>query len=197
MRSRKGAIHPAIKHGGYAATAILPGENKAEFEKLHRGLVAELGPNGPFEDDIVGAIARLLWRKQNLRTFRIAEHARDRCAQIRREKIPEDKVDYEFRMLGTVTRVDPALREAGIQAAEDQIRRELGETYALVEMGEVATIDCLVKELDLQDRLDAAIERCVKRLLMVRGLKSISSASSAGTSSAAPQARIRGPSKVA
>ena len=34
--------HPALKHGIYSPTAVLPNENPAEFKKLHRSLVAEL-----------------------------------------------------------------------------------------------------------------------------------------------------------
>jgi hypothetical protein len=41
-------------------------------------------------------------------------------------------------------------------------------------MGEAATIEGLVKELEVHDRLDAMIDRCIKRLLMARGLKSMS-----------------------
>jgi hypothetical protein len=93
--------HPALKHAGYAATGILPGENLAEFEKLHRDLIAELGPNGALENDIVATIARLFWRKKNLKTFRIAELARARYAQITDEKVPEDKIDYPDLMFGT------------------------------------------------------------------------------------------------
>jgi len=61
--------HPALKHAGYAATGILPGESSAEFEKLHRDLIAELGPNGALENDIVATVARLVWRKKNLETL--------------------------------------------------------------------------------------------------------------------------------
>ena len=78
MRNRVNRIHPALKHGAYSATAVLPGESRAEFEKLHRGLIAELVPSGVLEDDIVVAIARLVWRKQNLGTLRIAERAQSR-----------------------------------------------------------------------------------------------------------------------
>jgi hypothetical protein len=52
--------HPALKHGGYAATAILPVENRADFEKLHQSLIAELAPVGALEDDIVATIARMV-----------------------------------------------------------------------------------------------------------------------------------------
>jgi hypothetical protein len=185
-------FHPALKHAGYSAVGLLPGENKAEFEKLHRDLIAEFAPDGVFEDDIVATMARLLWSKQNLETFRVAALARLRCNQIREEKIPGYKIEVPFLMLGAREEVDPAEREAATQAAEDQIRKELGETYELAEIGEAATVDCLMKDLDIQERLDALFDRCIKRLLMVRGLKSISSASSS-----APQGRLARPSKVA
>ena len=77
MRSRRGSILPALKHGGYASVSVLPGENKAEFERLHQDLIAEYAPNGASEDDIVATMARLFWRKQNLGTFRIAASVRN------------------------------------------------------------------------------------------------------------------------
>ncbi len=58
--------HPALKHGGYAATAVLPGERAAEFEKLHQDIIAELTPDGVIEDGIVATIARLVWCKHYL-----------------------------------------------------------------------------------------------------------------------------------
>lgn len=58
--------HPALKHGGFSSTAVLPGENPAEFEELHQALIAELAPTGALEENIVADIARLVWRKQNL-----------------------------------------------------------------------------------------------------------------------------------
>ena len=68
MRSRD-RTPPALKHGAYSATAILPGESQAEFEKLHRDTIAEWTPSGVLENDIVMTITRLLWRKQNLDTL--------------------------------------------------------------------------------------------------------------------------------
>jgi hypothetical protein len=182
-------LHPALKHAGYAATSIPPGENAGEFEKLHRDLIAELAPDGALEDDIVATVAHLLWRKQNLQTFRIAELARRRCAQIRSEKPPEDQLDFPVLRLGSM--VDPAVREAAIRAAEDQARKELGDTYELTEIDEAATIDRLMKDLEVQDRLDGMIDKCLKRLLFLRGLKSISS-----PSSSAPPQRLAGPSRA-
>ena len=182
--------HPALKHAGYSATGLLPGESAEEFEKLHRELVAELAPSGALENDVVTTAARLVWRKKNLETFRIAQFARGRYAQIEEEKVPEEREIFEtFR--NTIP-VDPDVLEGAIRASEDQARKELGDKYRLVEIGEVATIDQLMKDLDVQDRLDAMIDKCLKRLLFLRGLKSISAAGSQ-----APQERLAGPSRAA
>jgi hypothetical protein len=165
-------LHPALKHGGYAATAILPGENPAAFEKLHQALIAELAPTGALEDDIVATIARLVWRKQNLATFRIAEFARRRCSAIQEEKCPSS--NYSIPLLGFGEAIDAAELEAAMRAAKEQARKELADTYDLVEIGETATVDCLLKDLDVEERLDTMIDKCLKRLLLLRGLKSIS-----------------------
>jgi hypothetical protein len=153
---------PALKHGGYSADALLPGEDRAAFEKLHRVLIAELVPDGTLEEDTVASIARLLWRKQNLATFSNAELARNRCSAITQEVEQEAGIGYYKRD-----------KLEAQQAAEAQARKELGETYELVEIGGEATLDRLMKELDIHDRLDAMIDRCLKRLLFVRGLKSL------------------------
>ena len=162
-------IPPALKHAGYAATAVLPGEDPAAFEKLHQDLIAELRPDGALENDTVATIARLTWRKQNLGTIRIAERAQQRCSSIQ-----------SFPNATTYRHV------------ENHTRRLLGDTYELVEIGDAATLDGLMKELATEERLDIMIDRCLKRLLFLRGLKSLSSAASS-----APLPRIPGPQEAA
>jgi hypothetical protein len=166
--------YPALKHAGYSATTILPGESAAEFERLHQNLMTELNPNGALEDDIVATMAHYIWRKKNLVTLRLAEHARARYAQIRAEIIPQSELGYSFMTLGPVKPVDPAVLKEATQTAEEQARKELGEAYELVQVGSTATVDQLMRELEIQERLDAMIDKCVKRLLLLRGLKSIS-----------------------
>jgi hypothetical protein len=39
MLTRLNKVHPALKHAGYSATTLLPGEDPAAFEKLHRALI--------------------------------------------------------------------------------------------------------------------------------------------------------------
>jgi hypothetical protein len=156
----------ALKHGGYSGVTLLPGENPAAFDKLHDELIAEFAPIGRFEEDIVASIAHLVWRKQNLSTYRLAEEAKNRISAIEREWIPPSDIADRYE--------DPEGYRQARQGADEEARAELGATMELVEVGDVATTDYLVDELSVVDRLDSMIDRCLKRLLFVRGLKSIS-----------------------
>jgi hypothetical protein len=177
MSARVKKIHPALKHGGYAATALLPGEDPAAFEKLHQDLIAELRPDGPLENEIVVTIVRLTWRKRNLETLRIAESARKRYSVIRSEKVPSTEPPFQFYPLldpdPDWDPPDPAEVKAAQDAAETQARKELGDRYIFVEIGEVATISRMFEDFEVEERLQAMIERCIKQLFHVKGLKSL------------------------
>jgi hypothetical protein len=69
--------------------------------------------------------------------------------------------------------------EVGRAEAKEQVRKELGDNaLALVEMDEEVTLDHLLKILSIEEKLDALIDKDIKRLLMVRGAKSLLSPSS-------------------
>ena len=187
MLTQLNKVHPALKHAGYSATTLLPGEDPAAFEKLHRALIDEFAPLGTLEEEIVADMARLTWRKQNLATFRIAQLAQKRHHEINAEKVPTldfcaDDEDY--------LALQEARRE-GYRAAKEQAQQELGDTYELIDIGEPATIKGLMDELDIKERLDSLISKCLKQLLMVRGVKSLSAASSS-----VPTPQISGPRKA-
>jgi hypothetical protein len=230
---RRRRIHPALKHGGYSGMSLLPGEDPAEFEKLHKELIAEYGPTGQHEHEIVETIARLIWRKRCLWTYGLAEFARKRYSEIELEKekagatqsqkLPKvmehslkvqealeqyatekgrPLTDEEFKQINAqYADADVAAEEewhellfklmrhpkerercARQQIEEDQIRREMGDVaFELARMPHVATTGYLMHELSIIDRIDAMIDRCLKRLLLARGVKSLSSSLSKPT----------------
>ena len=122
--------------------------------------------------------------QENLRTLSTAELAQERYSEILTE-------NTDLPILGDPG--DSAKCEEQMRFANDLAQKELGGIYELVEAGEASTFDGLSKELDIQERLDAAISRCLKRLLFVRGIKSISE-TSLPTS---PPKRIADPSRAA
>ena len=174
--------HPALKHGGYSTTTILPTESVAEFEKLHRDLISELVPNSALADDIVATIRRMVWRKRNLPTFRTAAVARFNYEIIMSREfsrmLPEETLPPEFQG-GDYTEAEAKQNKA----ISDVARKELGDdAYKLANVGETATVNGLMNDLEVRERLNAMVERGLKRLLFVKGLKSIWAPSSSSPS---------------
>jgi len=188
--------HPALKHGGFSVTALLPGEDPAAFEKLYQDLIAEHQPDGPSENEAVATIARLMWRKQNLETFRIAEAARKHYSAIISAKVPSTTPPLDdLTLLGAPpdwVPPDPAEVKAAMAAAEAQARKELGPRYIFIEIGEEVTISKMFEDLEVEERLDAMIQKQFKQLLFLKGLKSLPS-----TAPSTPVLRIEGPKKAA
>ena len=135
-------LPPALKHAAYSAMALLPDEDPKAFEKLHRDLIADLRPDGATEMDVVATIARLMWRKQNYEVVRKAEALKDRVSAIR------SSLAYGYD-------------SSADDYARSRARQELEEAYEFIEMGNAATVDGLLKDLDVQQRLDGAIDRCL------------------------------------
>jgi len=172
MNQRASHIPPALKHGVYSGMALLPGEDRTAYEKFHRDIRAEYNPVGRSEEDIVTNMADLMWRRQNLLTYRIAEYARKKHSSIYCILSPPMKemllTPYELE-----TRSPEELRALRRQA-DTEAQTELGPALELVEAGDVATTDYLLSELSIAERLDSMIDRSLKRLLFVRGIKSVS-----------------------
>ena len=170
-------VPSALKHGGFAGTTILPGEDEAAFDKLHHDLSVEFAPNGPLEEDIVMAMARLVWRKRNLKIYTLIQNAKKRFNSLissslkrdyKEEKIASPVVERHRRVYES-----PPEWSARFDSACEEARKEMGTDGELVDIFNVVTIDNLLNELSLIDRLDGMIDRCIKRLLIVRGVKSL------------------------
>jgi hypothetical protein len=59
----------SLKHGLTSRKVVLPGENQAEFDRLHNDLVSEHAPVGALETELVAEIAACLWRLQRARRY--------------------------------------------------------------------------------------------------------------------------------
>jgi hypothetical protein len=163
---------PALKHAGFSSTSVLPGEDATEFEKLRRAIIAELALDGAFENETGHSLVHLLWRRENLAIFGIAQRAQQRMGQIRDALLPRLNSDAEKSGAAEFEEIF----QKKWQAAEAQARQEFGEHYGLVELGDEATFEGLAKQLAILERLDSMIDRCLKRLLLIRGLKSLPTA---------------------
>jgi hypothetical protein len=134
------------------------------------------------EEETVLSIARLTWRRGNLARFEFGqlshwaiELLKTAVAKESHDQSKEDKeMIAEFdKLIQTSERLQKAKRNPKDPAAVE-----------LFEAWRVAVLNRLMKELDVEERLDAMIDRLIKRLLFVRGLKSITPAATATPSSA-------------
>jgi hypothetical protein len=155
---------------------LLPLEDQAEFEKLHKDLITEYSPIGRHEEDLIEDLARLIWRKQNLFTFSLIERAKTEHSSIFAEAYAADPDTFSGLLMKNpnLPTHSPEEIRALYKTAKEKAQKELGPALEFVELGEVGTTDHLLTELEIRDRLDGMIDRVLKRLLMVRGLKSIS-----------------------
>jgi hypothetical protein len=152
-----------------------PGEDRFAFEKLRRQLFDELKPQGRLEQEIVTDIARLMWRKQNLGSYGLTQTIR----------IFEDVLITSCKILSAQKDTEEFVKSADnykvILAAKDKVEAQeqsasKAETERLLKEHDVlkmATFEGLMREWEVEERLGAMIDRCLKRLLFVRGLKSL------------------------
>jgi hypothetical protein len=56
------SAYNSLKHGLYARDVVLPGEDRAEYDKLLADLTAELDPHGSHETMLVGRLADISWQ---------------------------------------------------------------------------------------------------------------------------------------
>ena len=69
VRSRKRKRPSALKHGFYAGTPLIPGEDPEEFINLYAELIDEWNPLGPTLRDGVFELADLRWKQRRYRKF--------------------------------------------------------------------------------------------------------------------------------
>src|SRR5271169_5322463 len=67
IRSAKYKRPNALKHGVYATPALIPGENRKEFEELLAELLDEYKPLGPSLRHAVHCLADSMWRLRRLK----------------------------------------------------------------------------------------------------------------------------------
>ena len=73
----------AVKHGVYSEMILLPGEDREEFEALHKELREEWDPQGPSQEDKVFNIAQNMWRKRRSGRYRkdTCNNCESRCSR--------------------------------------------------------------------------------------------------------------------
>jgi hypothetical protein len=188
---RASRMPSATKHGAYRM-GLLPGEDPAEFEKLHSDLVADFPLSGALAEDIVWTLTRLVWRKNHVDTARVAQRAWNRYRAIvstqvstqRQEIIARQQIERKELGLSYTEslhqELSPEAEKDLRKAAENEAREELGDDYKFIEAGADVTLKAVMENFESEARIDSMIDACVKRLLHLAGFKSLLSSTSSG-----------------
>jgi hypothetical protein len=187
----------AWKHGGYSNLDVLPGEDPKQFNLLHQSLIDEFAPSGPTECDVVLNLTKCMWRKSHLSIYAKAAAARkewdavfqggDLDLQIKAALQAEfdqlkaalkaeidsgkefDPKEFDPQWLET-KKLIKAFAIKNVKNKSDV--REAGIALRLT-IEEQITPESLIEELELYDRLDARIDRLIKRIFQLKGMKQV------------------------
>jgi hypothetical protein len=141
---------------------------------LHQSLIGELAPDGALEEHVVANLARFVWRREHLDVLRIAKLTEKLISAIRAKelKLTDDAVWAKATAkVPASTFAFQAANDAVWAKARAKAREELGELSDLAEIG--VCEEQLAKEIEVRAKLDEMIDKCLKRLLFLRGLKSM------------------------
>jgi hypothetical protein len=186
----------AVKHGAFATTAILPGEDGGEFDLISQDLLVEWRPSGFTEHYYVASLAKAIWRKRRLEQYwchvmveRVLE-ARgsvdeglkllSATAQGLREARTDQAIDVllsnlsadDVQLIQSRTQPgkesDPAGR--GRQLAEN-IEGLVAGVEQILDMRQFSDPDELQQQMQANERAEAEIERTIKRLAQAKWTK--------------------------
>jgi hypothetical protein len=207
MRKRTGHHMNAFKHGAFSSILILPWESTAEFAELYDELTAEWQPIGRTEEDAVLSIAKGIWRKRRMQVFLDNELLERSCDPTHRAYDEADMLRLLYRLIEsepdkfeTWLRGLPAKKaddlqrkfprknfESGsdwVKAVQHEIKSNLLPAAAMpVEdlVGPSASVlftdEAIEHDIGVEERLDAMIDRAIKRLVQTKAMKQMLGAS--------------------
>lgn len=200
MSKRKQNNKNALKHGAFATETILQGESVAEYEKLRAAVYEEWRPEGVTEEFEADKLVKLMWRRRRLERYEQI-NTDEHIDLMRRQTIMSHhwenlkSLSPQFGSAATAEDVEAILSELsemyanairsnwplveGTDPAEwgKKIEKglkavELGPRWegptAFVEAFRPEDIDI---ELERLERIDALIERTIKRLVQLKAMK--------------------------
>jgi hypothetical protein len=171
----------ALKHGAYSESVLLPGEDPREFKILHAELVAEFAPEGRLQQETVATIAALVWRRQNLKNFELAPLVTlvtNAVTNALLDDSQDKKLDAELSELSGIYESEAKEFEKTVKEAKESATKQKQAELYLLGASKIRALTLLLKECDVQDRIDSMIDRQVRRLCNLKALASVTQAES-------------------
>ena len=161
------SVPNAIKHGAYSELVMLPGEDPAAFAALKQSLFDEYKPSGPSEKSTMTSIAKTLWQLQRLGLYEHVQYlkARGTPPSSSNEKTPMAEAIAKLMAARGPVRKSPPVPTVS------EPPKEKSNDELLLELGNFATVGHLDKELEVEMKLLAKLDRLLKRYFQIRAMK--------------------------
>ena len=161
------SVPNAIKHGAYSELVMLPGEDPAAFAALKQSLFDEYKPAGPSETSTMISIAKTLWQLQRLGLYEHVQYlkARGNPSSFANGKNPITEALQQFRAKHGLIEPNPE------EPTVPEPPKEKSNDELLLELGNFVTLDRLDKELEVETKLSAKLDRLLKRFFQIRAMK--------------------------
>jgi len=140
-------------------------EDPQEFDVLHQSWRNELQPSGPVEEELVFEIVQYYWRKRRVTRLVSDQFAWHADPELLDGTEPTDK----------------------FYAITKRSAPEKTKAYQMAERGE-KLCELTAKQMAVEDRLDAMIDKALKRLAQIKAFKEVLSMQSANRPLALPAA---------
>lgn len=148
----------------------MPGEDPAAYEKLKKSLFAEYNVSGCSEESTMTSIAKTMWQLQRLGVY---EHVQFLRAGLGPKSSGELKnsmkeaIENFMIKIGRSIPVDSLPDVSTVPVPpEEKSKDEL-----LLELGDLVTLDHLDKELEVENKLMAKLDRLFKRFFQIKAMK--------------------------
>ena len=151
----------------------MPGEDPAAFEKLKQRLFAEFNVSGCSEELTMTSIAKTMWQLQRLRVY---EHVQFLRAQGSSSPYPDglknsinEVIDKFMAKHGLIAPDDSSAKAP----TEEAPPKEKTTDELLLELGDFVSLGHMDKELEVENKLMAKLDRLLKRFFQIKTMKSL------------------------
>ena len=148
----------------------MPGEDPAAYEKLKKSLFAEYNVSGCSEESTMTSIAKTMWQLQRLGVY---EHVQFLRAGLGPKSSGELKNSMKEAIDNFMIKIGRSIPEDSLPDVstvpvppEEKSKDEL-----LLELGDLVTLDHLDKELEVENKLMAKLDRLFKRFFQIKAMK--------------------------
>ena len=161
----------AFKHGAFSEVLILPGEDPAAFEELKQRLFVEYNVSGCSEESTMTSIAKTMWQLGRLGLYEHVQFLRAQGSNPTSAnglKNPVSEAIKKFMAARGMSDPDDSSANA---PTEEVPPKEKTTDERLLELGDFVSLGHLDKELDVENKLMAKLDRLLKRFFQIKAMK--------------------------